>query len=116
MPANNISSFRLVGAVSDRIEDLKDDTPALVSLRINFSAGLRASVDAFIAGGGTIRSTRVMGRETNSKVSAKAYMVSMPVALRRHYKRYAKAQGANLSALYNTAMLALIPVPTTPAR
>jgi len=110
--AQKISTLRVVGCFTEKLQDLTNTSPALVSARTNFSAHLRAATDAFIAGKGRIRRSSEWGAISGTKVTPRdttPACISMPVALHQHYTRYAaKAGGHTLSALYNSALMASI--------
>ena len=101
----HISTLRLNVSLSEALADQNNQKPAVVAARENFSAALRAATDAFIASGGAVLGTYQRRLSTGEKADLTPRSVSMPVTLHKHYKRYAKAQKAGLSALYNSALL-----------
>lgn len=108
MASSHISTLRLVGPVAGILENPADERPGTLAARSNFSAFLRASVDALIANRGEIRSVALIGMTTNIASGKTPKSVSMPRKLHAHYLKVSKKQGCRLSDLYNSALLSAL--------
>jgi hypothetical protein len=106
----HISTFRPMPALAERLGKPEDTHPLIVGLRLNFSAGLRAAVDSFIAAGAAIKTRQELRKTTEDTLFCMPTpkTLSIPLMTRRHYVRYAASQGQRISALYNSALLAAL--------
>jgi hypothetical protein len=94
-----VTTVRLLDAVAERS---KCDPAA----QPNFSAFVRAVVQAFIASGAVIESTRALGHRTNSKTGQNPVPLSIPDDTLSHFVCYAESNGKfGLGALVNSALV-----------
>jgi hypothetical protein len=107
-PSLTRTSFRLPEAL---VELLAQD----LRFQVNASALVRATLDAFIAFDGRIRSARELNLALRCKVAATPVTLSCLHRELRHYRRFAKAQGHTFGALATSALCAAYGLPKPPA-
>lgn len=85
-----------------------------INSRGNTSAFIRATVDAFIASGALIESTRALGARLESKTEPLITRITVDSAMWSHWERYARSNGGHtVAALVQSALAALWHGPRT---